>query len=114
MKSDSVRVQWDPERSIRMGKLGYRSIQIGIPAAVVLEYLEGIVKIEDMTDRARQLKRVLDEEEKHEGKGKRISMQELVDRGLVPVETEFEVDEELRGRLKMDDRAELEFEEPEV
>ncbi|ORX98745.1 ATP-dependent RNA helicase DHX8, partial [Clohesyomyces aquaticus] len=99
MKADSVRVQWDPERSMRMGKLRYRSIQIGIPAVRVPEYLEGIVKIEDVTERARELKRVIDEEEK--GKGKRASMEELVERGLVPVEREFEVDEELRGILKM-------------
>ena len=33
-KQVPVRVQWDPERSPRLGMLGYRSIQIGIGSAM--------------------------------------------------------------------------------
>ena len=33
-KQFPVRVQWDPERSPRLGMLGYRSIQIGIGRAM--------------------------------------------------------------------------------
>ena len=33
-KQVPVRVQWDPERSPRLGMLGYRSIQIGIGRAM--------------------------------------------------------------------------------
>lgn len=29
-REKGVRVQWDPERSVRIGMLGFRSIQIGI------------------------------------------------------------------------------------
>jgi hypothetical protein len=33
-KAFPVRVQWDPERSPRLGMLGYRSIQIGVGRAM--------------------------------------------------------------------------------
>jgi hypothetical protein len=103
MKNDSGKVQWDPERSVRMGKLDYRSIQIGIPGDRVQEYLEGIVRIDDVTGRARELKRVMDEEGRNEdmGKGKSTSMEEFIERGLVPLETEYVVDKELRVSLSM-------------
>lgn len=97
MKKDSVRVQWDPERTVRLGKLPYRSIQIGIPGAVVPEFLDGIVQIEDVTETAKKLKAVLDEDVK-----KKVTLRELVERSLVPVETEFVVDEHLRKILCMD------------
>ncbi|KAF2176622.1 hypothetical protein K469DRAFT_722120 [Zopfia rhizophila CBS 207.26] len=97
-RPDSVRVQWDPERTVRLGRLGYRSIQIGIPGKLVPEWVEGIVGIDDVTERARELKRVIDEE----GSGEKVSDEALVERGLVPVERVFEVDGELAGILKMD------------
>lgn len=93
----SVRVQWDPERTVRLEKLPYRSIQIGIPGALVPEFVEGIVEIEDVTERARELKRVLDEEVN----GK-IGVGELIERSLVPVEKEFVVDEDVRRILGME------------
>jgi hypothetical protein len=96
-KGVSVRVQWDPERNVRMGKLEYRSIQIGIPGAFVKELVDGTVEIEDVTERARELKSVLDEE----GDTK-VEQEELVRRGLVPIEREFVLDEELRKILRMD------------
>ena len=93
-KPTEVRVQWDPERTVRLEKLKYRSIQIGIPGGLVPGWVEGIVKIDDVTDRARELKRVLDEEND-------IGLEDLVARGLVPVESVFEVDDELRQILEM-------------
>ncbi|KAK7932095.1 hypothetical protein PG985_002807 [Apiospora marii] len=61
---EEVRIQWDPERSARLEKLGYRSIQIGVPAALQSQWVnEWITSIEDVTERARELKRVLDEED---------------------------------------------------
>jgi len=95
-KGVSVRVQWDPERDVRMNKLEYRSIQIGVSGALVKEFVDGIVGVEDVTERARELKKVLDED----GEGN-IGLQELVTRGLVPVEREFELDEKLREVLGM-------------
>lgn len=91
----NVRVQWDPERTVRLEKLQYRSIQIGIPGALVHELVQGIVKIEDVTGRARELKKVLDETEA-------IDLPELMARGLVLEESEFVLDKELKMILHMD------------
>lgn len=54
-----------------------------------------IVGIEDVTDKARELKRVLDE------RGEGVTMEELVGMGLVPEEREFEVPEGVRRGLGM-------------
>jgi hypothetical protein len=89
-----VRIQWDPERDVRLEKLGHRSIQIGVPGSLREWWVESIVKIEDVTERARELKRVLGEEGE-------VSEEELVGRGLVPVEGALEVPEELGRGLRM-------------
>ncbi|SPO04009.1 uncharacterized protein DNG_06692 [Cephalotrichum gorgonifer] len=94
-KEGDVRVQWDPERDARLEKLEYRSIQIGIPGVLSTEWAEEwVVGIEDVTARARELKRVLDEEEG-------VGDEELVKRGLLPVEREFALPDDLREQLKM-------------
>ncbi|KAK0726672.1 hypothetical protein B0T21DRAFT_293215 [Apiosordaria backusii] len=92
-----IRIQWDPERDVKMEKLGYRSIQIGIPGGEICEkWLGMIIRIEDVTDKARELKRVID------GRPG-VTVEELKEMGLVPEERVFEVeDEEVRGRLGMD------------
>jgi hypothetical protein len=93
---DTVMVQWDPERSVRVGRLGWRSIQIGIPRVVVGKWVdEWIVGIEDVTDKARELKKELDE-------NKDVCLEELAVKGLVPVERVFEVPEDVRELLRMD------------
>ncbi|KAK3353347.1 hypothetical protein B0T25DRAFT_208767 [Lasiosphaeria hispida] len=95
MPLPEVRIQWDPERNVRLGKLDYRSIQIGIPASLSEQWVEDmIVGIEDVTDRARELKKVLDERPD-------VSDDELVGIGLVPVEKPFELPEELQRGLRM-------------
>ncbi|EFQ32401.1 uncharacterized protein GLRG_07671 [Colletotrichum graminicola M1.001] len=71
-----VRIQWDPERDVRLGRLQRRSIQIGTPP----RYLE--------------LKRVL-EERPGVGDG------ELIDLGLLPAEKEFEVPKDVEELLEM-------------
>ena len=50
--------------------------------------------IEDVTEKARELKRVVDEDDG-------IMEQELVRRGLVPVEREFLVPDDVREKLRM-------------
>lgn len=51
-----VCIQWDPERDRYMNKLNYRSIQIGLSGESVSKYVnEWIVKIEDITERCRQI-----------------------------------------------------------
>lgn len=90
-----VRIQWDPERTVRLEKLEYRSIQIGIPASLSEAWVEGmIVGIEDVTDKARELKKVLDERPD-------VSDEELIQLGLVPEERPFEISEELQRGLRM-------------
>ncbi|KAK3319091.1 hypothetical protein B0H66DRAFT_256764 [Apodospora peruviana] len=94
-KSSDVKIQWDPERTVRLEKLEYRSIQIGIPGALTPRWAEEmIVGIEDVTDKARELKRVLDERPG-------VTDEELVDMELVPVERPFEISEELQKSLRM-------------
>jgi hypothetical protein len=91
-----VRVQWDPERTPNLGKLPYRSIQIGIPRNLSRKWVEEwIVGIEDVSERARGLKRAVEENRK-------VSLEELVARGLVPVEKPFVVPEDIEKILKMD------------
>lgn len=93
-----VRVQWDPERSVRLEMLPYRSIQIGISGEVGVKWVEEwIESIEDVTEMARGLKQVLDDEAD-------VGEEELIVRGLVPTERVYELDEELSAILKMDER----------
>ncbi|KAI8944187.1 ATP-dependent RNA helicase DHX8 [Xylaria longipes] len=95
-KSSVVKVQWDPERTPRLEKLGYRSIQIGIPSSLATTWAEEwIVGIEDVTEKARAL-----EQELRENQG--ISDEELVRRGLVPPEREFIVPLEVRQIIGTD------------
>ncbi|KAK3379195.1 hypothetical protein B0T24DRAFT_610955 [Lasiosphaeria ovina] len=90
-----VRIQWDPERTVRLEKLGHRSIQIGVPGGLSAHWAENlIVSIEDVTQAARDLKKLLDERPN-------VSDDELVRLGLVPVERPFPVPEELQRALGM-------------
>lgn len=94
-KLAEVRIQWDPERTVRLGRLEHRSIQIGIPAGLSATWAgEMVIGIEDVTEKARELKRVLEERED-------VGMDELVEMGLVPVERPFELPEELQKGLRM-------------
>lgn len=48
-----VRIQWDAERSPRLGRLEYRTIQIGLARDAVVQYAEAwIQRIIDLTDYA--------------------------------------------------------------
>jgi hypothetical protein len=89
-----VKVQWDPERSPRIGKLEYRSIQIGIRNG---EWVQHIVGIEDVTERAQKLKAVVEEDT-----DKKITLEEFVARDLVPAERPYEVPEDLIEILRME------------
>lgn len=86
-RSKPVQVQWDPERSLRMGKLPYRSIQIGVGRVICKEYLAGIVEIQDITEKAREMKSLLDEGKDEEA------------RLLLPTERLYPVPDDLRNIL---------------
>ncbi|KAI0426957.1 ATP-dependent RNA helicase DHX8 [Xylaria sp. FL1042] len=89
-KSSAVKVQWDPERSPRLDKLGYRSIQIGIPSVLAATWVDQwILGIEDVTEKARALEQELRETPE-------VTDEELLRRGLMPPEREFPVPLEVR------------------
>ena len=94
---ETVRVQWDPERTPAMQKLPYRSIQIGIPRKMSQRWVEEwIISIEDVTQRAQELKQLVDQSPD-------TPLAELEKAGLVPVEKPFGVPEDVRTILQMDE-----------
>ena len=89
-------VQWDPERSPRIGRLEYRSLQVGMPRLLVKQWTEEWVEsVEDVTKMARALKAKLDEDDK-------IAAEELVKSGLLPVERPYDMPDSIRKKLEMD------------
>ncbi|KAJ4137607.1 hypothetical protein NW768_003195 [Fusarium equiseti] len=94
-KSSDVRIQWDPERTPKLEVLPYRSIQIGIPGALSEQWAnEWIAEIEDVTDKARELKRVINERPG-------ITSEELMALGLVFEERLYNVPESVHTKLEM-------------
>lgn len=56
-----VRVQWDPERSLRLQPLPYRSLQLGLAGVASDRYVdEWVTGITDVTDVARTIRGRLD------------------------------------------------------
>ena len=56
-----VRVQWDPERSIQLARLDYRSIQIGLSGPAVEKYVgDWIVHIRDVTSVAQEIHKLIE------------------------------------------------------
>lgn len=98
-RGGTVIVQWDPERDFRLNRLGWRSIQIGVPGGAELGRIwreEWVVGIEDVTDVARRLKERIDGDED-------VNEEVLVREGLLPVERCYDgrVSEGVRRRLKI-------------
>jgi len=61
--SAPVRIQWDPERDLRLRPLPHRSIQIGLSGDAVARYCdEWIVEITEVTDLAREAHHMLRDE----------------------------------------------------
>jgi hypothetical protein len=99
-KKMPVRVQWDPERGPGLEVLGYRSLQVGIGGSLSKTWLEWVVEIEDVTEMAGRLREVVEQKRKE---GEKLSREELVDMGCLPDERVYEMSEELRKVLKMDE-----------
>ncbi|MDP9796356.1 hypothetical protein J2S43_004868 [Catenuloplanes nepalensis] len=56
VKRSDVRVQWDPERDLRLNALPYRSLQVGLSGGASARYAgEWIASIEDVTPLARHI-----------------------------------------------------------
>lgn len=63
-KRTHVRVQWDPERDIRLNPLPWRSIQIGIGGPYVRDYASVAIRsIEDITGTVRKIHQLVIESE---------------------------------------------------
>ncbi|WP_433065221.1 DUF4291 domain-containing protein [Dactylosporangium sp. CS-033363] len=61
LKTSPVRVQWDPERSLRLQPLPYRSLQVGLSGAAVHRYVdEWTAAITDVTGTVREIRALLD------------------------------------------------------
>ncbi|MDR6324831.1 DUF4291 domain-containing protein [Actinoplanes couchii] len=61
LKRAPARVQWDPERSLRLGELPYRSLQLGLGGAAVPRYVdEWTTGITDVTGLVREIRGLLD------------------------------------------------------
>lgn len=53
LESSPVRIQWDPDRDLRLNPLPYRAIQVGLSGEAVTRYLDDwIVGITDVTQLA--------------------------------------------------------------
>ncbi|WP_374192114.1 DUF4291 domain-containing protein [Streptomyces sp. MBT33] len=56
LKRSPARVQWDPERDLRLQPLPYRSLQLGLSGEAVQRYAdEWLVSISDVTPLAREI-----------------------------------------------------------
>ncbi len=79
-----VRIQWDPEKTIRLGALPYRAIQVGLRGAAVAAYVdEWVTRIEGLTPLAREVEAAVRRGDV--GAAKR----------LVPVETPYPLPDEI-------------------
>ena len=57
-----VRLQWDPERSLRLGRLNYRSLQVGLSGEAVERYVTDWIRgIEDVTPLAKEIKALVED-----------------------------------------------------
>ncbi|MEV5768764.1 DUF4291 domain-containing protein [Micromonospora sp. NPDC052213] len=61
LRASPVRVQWDPERSLRLAPLPHRSLQVGLAGEAVRRYVdEWLVALTDVTPTAHAVRAALD------------------------------------------------------
>ena len=83
-----IHIQWDPERSIRGGKLEFRSIQVGISRHLINEFNEiWISEIKEITPFVSKLRDMLK-------KGKHSEAQKLL-----PQEKVYQVSEGIKAKI---------------
>jgi hypothetical protein len=89
LKAAPTRVQWDPERDLRLRELPYRSLQLGLGGAAVPRYVdEWITGIVDVTGSAREIRAHLD------------AGNESAAAALLPAEKVYPLPEEIAVRLR--------------
>ncbi|WP_338699934.1 DUF4291 domain-containing protein [Streptomyces sp. Q6] len=88
LRQAPARVQWDPERDLRLRPLPYRSLQLGLSGEAVRRYAdEWTVSVTDVTPLAREVRA-------------RVTAGDLeTAAGLLPVERPYPGQEGLTGRL---------------
>lgn len=60
LKGSPVRVQWDPERTIQLESLPWRTIQVGLGGVAVAAYVDSwIARIEDLTELVAEIESLL-------------------------------------------------------
>jgi hypothetical protein len=82
----SVRVQWDPEKTLEGNGRPYEAIQIGLSKEALVEYTKNIVRIQDMKD-------LIEEITSAKSTQSKIS--------ILPDEQPYPVSEEIYKRLNM-------------
>jgi uncharacterized protein DUF4291 len=83
-----VRIQWDPERSLQLAELPYRSIQIGLMGATVRLYAQEWVRsINDLTEQVHQIHELVRADELEAA------------RAMLPVERPYPLPESLRVNI---------------
>jgi hypothetical protein len=88
LKTSPVRVQWDPERSIQLQALPYRSLQVGLAGKAVERYVdEWTVAIVDMTPTVRHIRELL------------RAGDHLAAAAHLPAEHAYPLPDHLRGRV---------------
>lgn len=61
LRASPVRVQWDPERSLRLAPLPHRSLQVGLSGEAVRRYVEEwLVSLTDVTSTAHAVRAALE------------------------------------------------------
>ncbi|GAA2227879.1 DUF4291 domain-containing protein [Streptomyces indiaensis] len=89
LRQAPARVQWDPERDLRLDPLPHRSLQLGLAGEAAARYAdEWIVGIEDVTPLATEIHGLV-----------RSGQLESA-AGLLPEERPFAVDDEVLARLR--------------
>jgi len=88
----AVRVQWDPERTLRGEKLDARSIQVGLGRQIVSRYVDDwITGIEDLTPLVGKIRGLVDD-------GSTAQAEDLL-----PLERVYQLSPELARRIGADD-----------
>jgi hypothetical protein len=77
LKQTAVRIQWDPEKTLRGKSMEIRSIQVGLGRAIVERYVDvWTMEIKDMTPLVRKMYRLL--QQGQEAKAKELLPRERV------------------------------------
>ena len=87
-----VHVQWDPERSLNGKKLQHRSIQVGLSRHIIREFTDDwILGITDYTPLTKRIRSLY------------LAGNQQRAKALLPSERSYQVDDEIRTRLGMDE-----------